>query len=289
MKKTTMLRHLLEGPQILMAPGAYDGLSARLIEQAGFKAAYMTGAGVTASLLGQPDVGLLTMTEMVEQAARIASAIDIPVICDADTGYGNAINVMRTVRQFESAGVAAIHLEDQVTPKRCGHFEGKQVIPKAEMAGKIEAAVEARRDPDFVIIARTDARAVNGLEDAMARGRAYAKAGADIIFLEAPQSKEELRQVARAFDVPSMANMPEGGKTPLVSARELEEMGFRLVIFPGSLYRAAVPVMQEVLRTIAAEGTTKPFLERMLSFEGRSQLLGLPAIQALEEKFLHRE
>src|SRR5438105_10796446 len=200
MPVTTRLRELLAGPDMLVVPGAYDALSARLIAQAGFPAVYMTGFGTAASVLGQPDVGLLTMSEMVSRAAALAAVVgDRPLIADADTGYGNPINVRRTVREYERAGVAAIHIEDQVWPKKCGHMEGKQVIPVDEMVQKIRAAVDARQDPDFVIISRTDANAVYGLEDALRRGRAYREAGADVIFIEAPRSIEEVARSARAF------------------------------------------------------------------------------------------
>src|SRR3984893_18474878 len=198
MPPPTRLRQLLAGPNLLVAPGAYDALSARLIAQDGFPAAYMTGLGTAASVLGQPDVGLLTMSEMVARASALASVIgDLPLIADADTGYGNPINVRRTVHEYERAGVAAIHIEDQVWPKKCGHMEGKQVIPLDEMVQKIRAAVDARQDPDFVVIARTDANAVYGLEDALRRGQAYREAGADVIFIEAPRSMEELRAIAQ--------------------------------------------------------------------------------------------
>src|SRR5512135_715080 len=200
MHTATRLRELLAGPELLVAPGAYDALSARLIVQAGFSLVYMTGFGTAASVLGQPDVGLLTMSEMVSRAAALAAVSgDLPLIADADTGYGNPINVRRTVREYEHAGVAGLHLEDQVWPKKCGHMEGKQVIPMDEMVQKIRAAVDARQDPDFVIIARTDANAVNGFEDALQRGQAYREAGADVIFIEAPRSTAELTTIGQTF------------------------------------------------------------------------------------------
>src|SRR6266576_4396590 len=219
MPATTHLRELLAGPDMLVVPGAYDALSARLIAQAGFPAVYMTGFGTAASVLGQPDVGLLTMSEMVSRAAAIASVVaDLPLIADADTGYGNPINVRRTIREYERAGVAGLHIEDQVWPKKCCHMEGKQVIPMDEMAQKIRAAVDARQDPDFVIIARTDANAVHGLEDAIRRGKAYHEAGADVIFIEAPRSIAELQVIKQKFpDVPLLYNWAESGKTPLLS------------------------------------------------------------------------
>src|SRR2546422_161988 len=237
MPVTTRLRELLAQPDLLVAPGAYDALSARLIAEAGFPAVYMTGFGTAASILGQPDVGLLTMSEMVSRAAALAAVVaDLPLIADADTGYGNPINVRRTIREYERAGVAGMHIEDQVWPKKCGHMEGKQVIPMDEMVQKIHAAIDARQDPDFVIIARTDAVAVYGLEDALQRGRAYREAGADVIFIEAPRSIEELRTIAQAFpDVPLLYNWAESGKTPLLSLEEIHALGFKLVIFPCSL------------------------------------------------------
>src|SRR5256884_1173042 len=214
MLNTARLRELLVQRGLLVAPGAYDALSARLIAQAGFQAVYMTGFGTAASVLGQPDVGLLTMSEMVSRAAALAAVTgDVPLIADADTGYGNPINVRRTIREYERAGVAALHIEDQVWPKKCGHMEGKQVIPMQEMVQKIHAAVEARQDPDFVIIARTDANAVNGFGDALQRGKAYREAGADVLFIEAPRSLTELSTIAQTFpDVPLLFNWAESGK-----------------------------------------------------------------------------
>jgi carboxyvinyl-carboxyphosphonate phosphorylmutase len=276
---------MLSDARIVRAPGAYDALSAKLIQQAGFDAVYMTGAGVTISLLGGPDVGLTTMTEMVEQARRIVAATDLPVIADADTGYGNVLNVIRTVREFERAGVAAIHLEDQVAPKKCGHFEGKQLISAEEMAGKVRAALEARRDPDFVLIARVDARAGFGIQEAIRRGRLYREAGADVIFIEAPASVDELRLVGKSFDCPLLVNMVEGGKTPLRPAAELEALGFRIVIFPGSLYRAAVPAMLRVLEEIRTRGTSDGMQDRMLSFADRNRITGLADVYELERRF----
>src|SRR5579872_4822989 len=249
MSVTTRLRELLAQPDLLVAPGAYDALSARLIAQAGFPAVYMTGFGTAASTLGQPDVGLLTMSEMVSRAAALAAVVgDRPLIADADTGYGNPINVRRTIREYERAGVAAIHIEDQIWPKKCGHMEGKQVIPVDEMVQKIRAAVDARQDPAFVVIARTDANAVYGLADALHRGRAYREAGADVIFIEAPRSIEELRTIAQAFpDVPLLFNWAESDKTPLLSLEETHALGFKLVIFPVSLLFAATRTLLDLL------------------------------------------
>ena len=235
------LRELVSGSAPLVAPGAYDALSARLIEQAGFDAVYMTGFGTTASLIGRPDVGLLSGAEMVDNARRIVSAVDVPVIADADTGYGNAINVVRTVQLYEQAGVAGIQLEDQVMPKKCGHMSGKLLVGADEMVGKLRAAVEARRDPDLLIIARTDAVAVTGVDDAIARARAFAEAGADLLFVEAPTSEDDIARVAAelAGVAPLVFNWAEGGRTPPLSLERITELGFALVIYPiGTLLAA---------------------------------------------------
>src|SRR3984893_12267483 len=286
MPVTTRLRELLAQPDLIVAPGAYDALSARLIAQAGFPAVYMTGFGTAASVLGQPDVGLLTMSEMVSRAAAIAAVIasvagDLPLIADADTGNGNPINVWRTIREYERAGVAGLHIEDQVWPKKCGHMEGKQVIPMDEMVQKVRAAVDARQDPDFVIIARTDANAVNGLEDALRRGRAYRDAGADVIFIEAPRSIEELQAIAQAFpDVPLLYNWAESGKTPLLSLEEIAALGFKLVIFPVSLLFAATHALLDLLKVLKQGQTPTAYAERMVSFSQFTDQIGLPDIQA---------
>lgn len=287
MFNTTRLRELLAQGDLLVAPGAYDALSARLITQAGFPAVYMTGFGTAASVLGQPDVGLLTMSEMVSHAAALAAvAGDRPLIADADTGYGNPINVRRTVREYERAGVAAIHIEDQIWPKKCGHMEGKQVIPADEMVQKIHSAVDARQDPDFVIIARTDANAVYGLEDALHRGRAYREAGADVIFIEAPRSIEELHAIAQAFpDVPLLYNWAESGKTPLLPLEEIHALGFQLVIFPVSMLFAATQALLGLLEVLKQGQTPLAFVERMITFSQFTDQVGLPDIQALERHY----
>ncbi len=283
------LRDLLMRPEILIAPGAHNAFTARIIEQAGFKAVYLTGSGASMDLLGKPDLGFLTMTEMVGHARNIVQATRLPVVADADTGYGNALNVMRTIKEYERTGVAGVHIEDQVAPKRCGHFAGKEVISREEMIGKIEAALDARRDPDFMIIARTDARAVLGLEEAIERGKAYRKAGADMIFVDAPESEEELRVISRSIPGPLMVNMSEGGKTPLISARELQEMGYRLVIYPRSAAGAAAKAIQDLMAVLKRDGTTKNFLDRIVSFEGRNQITGLAHYQELEKKYLRKD
>ncbi len=287
MHVTTRLRELLAGPDLLVAPGAHDALSARLIAQAGFPAVYMTGFGTAASVLGQPDVGLLTMSEMVSRAAALAAVTgELPLIADADTGYGNPINVRRTIREYERAGVAGLHIEDQVWPKKCGHMEGKQVIPMDEMVQKIRAAVDARQDPDFVIIARTDANAVLGLEDALRRGLAYREAGADVIFIEAPRSMAELQTIKQTFpDVPLLFNWAESGKTPLLSLDEIRDLGFKLVIFPVSLLFAATYAMLDLLEVLKRGETPAPFAERMVTFSQFTQQIGLPDIQELERHY----
>jgi len=287
MSVATRLRELIAQPDLLVAPGAYDALSARLIAQAGFPAVYMTGFGTAASVLGQPDVGLLTMSEMVSRAAALAAVVgDRPLIADADTGYGNPINVRRTIREYERAGVAAVHIEDQLWPKKCGHMEGKQVIPLDEMVQKIRAAVDARQDPNFVIIARTDANAVYGLEDALRRGRAYREAGADVIFIEAPRSIEELRTIAQAFPgVPLLYNWAESGKTPLLSLEEIHALGFKLVIFPVSLLFAATHALLSLLEVLEQGQTPTAFAELMVTFSHFTDQIGLPDIQALERRY----
>ena len=284
----SILRSLLLEPEILIAPGAHNAFTARIIEQAGFHAVYVTGSGAAMDLLGFPDLGFLTMTEMVAHARNIVQATRLPVIADGDTGYGNALNVMRTLREYERAGVAGVHIEDQVAPKRCGHFAGKEVISREEMIGKIRAALDAREDPSLVIIARTDARAVLGLDEAIERGISYARAGADMVFVDAPESADELRMIARSIPAPLMANMSEGGKTPLLDARELQEMGYRLVIYPRSAAGAAAKAIQDLMAVLKRDGTTKDFLDRIVSFEGRNRITGLAHYQELEKKYLRK-
>jgi carboxyvinyl-carboxyphosphonate phosphorylmutase len=280
------LRELLSGPDMVLAPGAYDCLSARLIAAAGFPAVYMTGFGTAASYLGRPDVGLLGMSEMVDNARRIAEAVDVPVIADADTGYGNPINVIRTVHAFERAGVAALHIEDQVAPKKCGHMEGKQLVPPLEMADKVRAAVAARSSRDFAIIARTDARAAEGLERALERAHRYRDAGADILFVEAPETDRDIETIAESLrGIPMLFNWAEGGKTPPVSLRRLRELGFRIVIFPISTLLVAAQAMGQVLEVIRQEGTPASAMSRMTPFREFIDFLGLPEVRDLEQRF----
>jgi 2,3-dimethylmalate lyase len=282
----TGLRERFEAGEMVLAPGCYDALGGRLIEEAGFHAAYMTGFGSAASRLGRPDIGLMSLPEMVDNARRIAQAVDIPVIADADTGYGNSINVIRTVHEYESAGVSAIHLEDQVMPKKCGHMDGKQVVPVAEMAAKVAAAVAARRSPEFLIIARTDARAVEGLEAALQRARIYREAGADALFIEAPQSEAEIETVARAFpDVPLLFNYAEGGKTPAVTHSFLRDLGFRLVIFPLTILLSATAAIRSALQRINADGTPIELVPSMVPFDAFLDFIGMAEIHELERRF----
>ena len=281
------LRELLSAGPPVMAPGAYDALSARLIEQAGFDVVYMTGFGTTASLIGRPDVGLLSGSEMVENARRIVAAVDVPVIADADTGYGNAINVVRTVQLYEQAGVAGIQLEDQVTPKKCGHMSGKQLIGADEMVGKLRAAVEARRDPDLLVIARTDAVAVTGTDDAIARARAFADAGADVLFVEAPTSDADIERVAAELRgvAPLVFNWAEGGRTPPLSLERITELGFSLVIYPIGTLLAATAGIRSLLATLKSDGVPTAALDDLPAFGEFTDLIGLPEVQRLEQRF----
>jgi carboxyvinyl-carboxyphosphonate phosphorylmutase len=284
------LRELLNSGQTVVAPGAFDPLAARLVEEAGFAAVYMTGFGTSAALLGRPDVGLLTMTEMADSAGRIAACVDIPLIADADTGYGNPLNVIRTVGAYEAAGVAGLHIEDQVAPKKCGHMEGKLVIGADEMAQKVRAAVDARTDPDFVIIARTDARAVEGLDRALDRARRYRDAGADVLFIEALVSEAEIEAAAAAFpDVPLLFNWAEGGKTPPVSLDRLTELGYRIVIFPIGTLLAATAAMRRILQEIAAAGTPASLLGELPTFGEFTDFIGLPEVRGIEQRYIARE
>ncbi|MGI6142390.1 MAG: isocitrate lyase/PEP mutase family protein [bacterium] len=285
MKKTSMLRKLLASKEILVAPGAHDVMTAKIIEQTGFNAVYMTGYGTSASVLGRPDVGLLTLTEMVTQARNIVNAVNVPVIADADTGYGNVVNVMRTVREYERAGVACIQLEDQVAPKRCGHMLGREVIPAEEMVAKIRAAVEARQDPDLMIMARTDARTNHGIEEAIRRGKAYEEAGADILFIESPENEEEMRLVGSSFNVPVLANMIEKGRTPLKTAKELEDMGFGLVIWPLSSVYVTAKAVRDLMVALKEQGTAANLLDSMIPFGEFNELIGLPEINEIQNRF----
>jgi 2-methylisocitrate lyase-like PEP mutase family enzyme len=279
------LRQLIAKRGYTMVPGAYDTLTARLVEAAGFDAVYLTGGGYSRAS-GYPDLGLLTVVENVRFIGLTVEAVNIPVIADADTGYGNALNVIRTVREYEKSGVAGFHIEDQVAPKKCGHYEGKEVVATAEMIGKIKAAVDTRRDADMVIIARSDARAVEGLQAAIDRVNAYLEAGADVGFVEAPQSVDELRIVGRSVNGPNLVNVFEGGKTPMLGASELEAMGFRLGIYPSQTHRAAIRAAQRVLAALKEDGHTTRIEGELATFQEREEAVGTAAWRALEEKYL---
>ena len=280
------LRQLFKRNQLLVAPGCFDGLSARLVEEAGFEAAYLSGGAVARSM-GIPDIGLVTMSESIERAAQVVSAIKIPIIADADTGYGNAVNLWRTVREFERAGVAAIHIEDQITPKRCGHLDGKEVIPLGEMTQKLQAALAARSDLDFCIIARTDARGVNGFDDAIERGQAFAKLGVDAIFVEAPQSEEELAEIPKRIpNIPLLVNVFKGGKTPMLPVERLEKMGYRIAIYPSETQRAAIHAMRNALSTLKRDGTTESIDAALTTFKERDKIVNLDGWQKIEKSYM---
>jgi 2-methylisocitrate lyase-like PEP mutase family enzyme len=286
MNSRQILKQLFKRDQLLVAPGCFDGLSARLVEEAGFEAAYLSG-GALARSMGVPDIGLATMSEVIERAAQVVAAVKIPVIADADTGYGNAVNLVRSVREFERTGVAAIHIEDQITPKRCGHLDGKEVIPLAEMEKKLQAALASRSDPDFLIIARTDARGVHGFDDAINRGRAFAKLGVDAIFVEAPQSEAELEEIPRALpDVPLLVNVFKGGKTPMLPVERLQQMGYRIAIYPSETQRAAIHAMRQALALLKREGTTEKMDDALTTFKERDKVVGLDEWQQLEKQYM---
>lgn len=275
-------RKLVEAEEILVLPGAYDALSAKLIEAAGFQGAYLTGYGHSASKLGAPDVGLMSMAEMAERVRDITMAVHIPVPCDADTGFGNTVNVVRTVREYERAGAAAIQLEDQTMPKKCGHMLGRQIVPAEEMVVKIQAAVAARTDPDFLIIARTDARTTHGIDEAIRRGKLYEEAGADIIFIESLETVEEMRRVNREITKPTIANMVEGGRTPFLSAQELQDIGYNLVVFPISTLYTATKAVYDMLVDLKKTGTTTGSASKMVDFAQFNEFIGLPAVRQIE-------
>jgi 2-methylisocitrate lyase-like PEP mutase family enzyme len=282
MTKRRKLRELLAGQELIVVPGVYDGISATLVGKLGFPAAYMTGAGVCASGFGLPDIGLLTLTEMAERAAVLAGLLEVPLIADADTGYGSPINVIRTVREYEHAGVAAIQLEDQVFPKRCGHLAGKQVIPADEFARVLQAAIEARRDPDTVIIARTDARAPLGIEEAIRRAHRYAQLGADVIFVEAPRDVEEIEQIAAQVDAPLLLNIVPGGLTPELDHARLAELGYRIAIHPGVALAAIVTAAVQALSGLRERA---PSLDAPASPEGFFDLFGLVTWDELGQRY----
>jgi 2,3-dimethylmalate lyase len=288
MRKTTLFKQYLHAKDILMIPVAHDPLCAKVIQRAGFKAVGCAGYANTAALIGGPDIELLTLTEMVDATWRMADAVDLPVWADGDTGHGNTTNVRRTVQQFEKAGAASLMLEDQVSPKRCGHMSGKHVVPADELVAKIKAAVDARRDDDFTILARTDAIAVNGLSEAVDRARMCLDVGADWVFLEAPEDVEQLREIPRLVSAPTLANMIPGGKTPILSAAELQSMGFAAVVWPNAFSYAYAKTATEVATELLRTGTTAGFDDRMIEFDEFNELVGLPAIRDAEERYYSR-
>ncbi|MEC9264809.1 MAG: oxaloacetate decarboxylase [Alphaproteobacteria bacterium] len=272
------LRAKLAGQEIVIAPGAYDAMGALFAVEAGFDTLYVSGASIAYSRLGRPDIGLFGLAELTDTVARLADRVEAALIVDADTGFGNALNVQQTVRQLERAGAAAIQIEDQSMPKRCGHLDGKALVPCAEMVGKISAALDARRDTDTVIVARTDAIGVEGLDAALDRADAYAEAGCDVLFVEAPQDDGQVAAIVDRFRgrVPLLANMVEGGKTPLRSASELQALGYKLAIFPGGLARAVGHTMRAYFTSLNQAGTTAPFRDRMLDFMDLNAAIGTP-------------
>ncbi len=281
------LRERLTAPRILPAPGVYDALSALLAEQAGFEAVYLSGASLAHTRLGRPDIGLVTASEVENTLANIRERIALPIIVDADTGYGNALNVMRTVKSLERAGASAIQLEDQTTPKRCGHLDGKSVIPTAEMVGKLRAALDARSSPETLIVARTDAAAIDGFDAALERAERFLEAGADVLFVEAPRSVADMKAATARFKgrVPLLANMVEGGKTPLLPAAELEALGFSIVIFAAGLVRSFAFMAREYFAGIKRDGSTAAFGDRMLDFKGLNAVVGTPQMFELGKRY----
>jgi 2-methylisocitrate lyase-like PEP mutase family enzyme len=279
------LRELLARPEPLILPGCADSLTARIAVAAGFEAVYATGAGIANAVLGRPDVGLTTMTEVLAHVAPMCDAVDAPVVADIDTGFGNAINVQRTVRAFERAGVAGIQLEDQVFPKRCGHFAETEVVALDEMLGKLRAALDARRDPALVVIARTDAAAAEGLDAAVERGQRFAEAGADLVFVEAPASLEALALLPARIAAPLIVNMVEGGRTPLLSAAELGALGYRVVLFANTALRVGAFAIRDALTQLRSTGDARPLQDRMLSWADRQALVGLDEIEQLEARY----
>ncbi len=285
MERRRRLRELVGQKAGLVVPGAYDCVSARLVERAGFAAVYMTGYGTSASRLGLPDLGFAGLAEMVENARQMAASVGIPLIADADTGYGNPLQVRRTVRAYEAAGVAALHLEDQVAPKRCGHLAGKEVIPVEEMVQKLRAAVEARQDPDLLLIARTDAIAAIGFDEALRRGERYAEAGADVLFIEAPVSVAEIETIAKSFEVPLLFNYAAGGRSPLLPFSRLRELGYAIILLPVDTLFVAARAMADYLTGLASGDQGSADRERLMAFAEFNALIGVPEMTALEQRY----
>ena len=285
MRRTTAFRRLIEAPEILLLPGVHDALSARIAEQAGFSAITCGGYSASATLLGAPDTSQLSLTEMADHYARLCDAVALPVFGDGDTGFGNATNAARTVRHYERAGLAGMFIEDQVFPKRCGHMAGKDVIPATEMAGKLKAALDARSDPDFVIMARTDAIAVTGLDDALERMALYREIGVDLLFVEAPRSVAEMRRICRELDGPCLANMIDGGQTPVLPLEELSEIGFAVATYPVAATYVVAKAMQDFMAHLASTGTTRGTEDAMLTFDAFNRIVGLEALREREEAY----
>jgi 2-methylisocitrate lyase-like PEP mutase family enzyme len=279
------LRSLVAAREGVVVPGSYDGVSAKLVERAGFPAVYMTGYGTSASRLGLPDLGFAGLAEMADHARNLAAAVRIPLIADADTGYGNALSVRRTVREYEAAGVAALHIEDQVAPKRCGHLSGHQVVPRSEFAGKIRAAVEARTDPDLLIIARTDAISAVGFDEALRRGEAAAKAGADVLFIEAPRTEEQVAAVAAAFHVPLLYNYAPGGRSPLLPFARLRALRFAIILLPVDTLFVAAKAIADFLGEVRARDAVAPLTDRYFPFADFNALIGVTAQMALADRY----
>ncbi|WP_457552719.1 isocitrate lyase/PEP mutase family protein [Desulfobacula sp.] len=286
MKPTRLLKKYIQEEPILVMPGAHDTLTAKIVEQAGFKALTIGGYSASASLLGKPDLSFLTLTEMADCIWRIADVVDIPIFTDGDTGYGGVLNVAHTVKKIERTGAAGMFIEDQVFPKRCGHMLDKQVIDPKEMIAKVKSAVDARVDDDFIIMARTDALAVNGLEDAIDRANLFARAGADLIFVEAPTTIDQMKMITSRVDAPLLANNIEGGKSPLLSATELEKIGFSAVVFPVAATYTITKAVGDLMKELAATGTTAGFNSRMVSFDEFNRLIGLDRLRSLERIYL---
>jgi 2,3-dimethylmalate lyase len=280
------LRELLEQPDVIVVPGAADAITARVIEEVGFPAVYVTGAGFANASFGVPDIGLVSLPDVVAHVQRITDVVQVPVVVDADTGYGGVLNAYRTVRLLEQVGVAAIQLEDQLAPKRCGHLDGQVVVPPAQMVERLAAALDARQDPDLLIVARTDARESEGFAGVVQRAQIYAEAGADLIFAEALQTREELEKLPGLVSVPLVANMVEGGKTPLLTAGELQELGFRVALFANTALRSAVHAVQHAMAVLHRDGGTQTLLADMLPWDERQRLIGLPEAQERESRYV---
>jgi 2-methylisocitrate lyase-like PEP mutase family enzyme len=286
MRPTTRFKQLINAPELLMMPGVHDALSARIAKNAGFDAVTAAGFAATGALLGQPDSSQLSANEMADHYARICDAVDIPVFVDADTGFGNVTNVRRTVREFERAGVAGLFIEDQIFPKRCGHTPGKDVVPVEEFLGKLKSALDARRDPDFMIMARTDALGVIGLEEAISRGQMALDMGADIIFVEAPKTTDDMRRICTEIKAPHFANMVDFGDSPLLTAKELQNIGYAAAVWPVASVFTVTKALQSMYETLKRDGTTKAAQAGMVDFEDYTELVGLPELRDQEESYL---